>query len=146
MATSYAKIRPRRGTLHEWTQVNPILMEGELGIEVPDSGIGTGLCKFKLGDGNTRWNDLAYSFDGQPSTFFDGGNAYAYSKLQIRRDTTAHWLAADPVIHDGEPVLDTTLNLMKIGDGVKKFSELEYQGSKMIDGTVYDFGDIDEEN
>ena len=39
---SFAKIRPRRSTKTEWELINPILMEGELGIEYPDSGIGTG--------------------------------------------------------------------------------------------------------
>lgn len=57
---AYAKIRPRRGTATQWATANPVLMEGEQGIEVPDSGIGTGIVKMKFGDGVTAWNDLPY--------------------------------------------------------------------------------------
>lgn len=57
---SFAKIRPRRGTASEWSSVNPVLVEGEIGIEVPDSGVGTGTVKIKFGDGVNAWNDLPY--------------------------------------------------------------------------------------
>lgn len=57
---AYAKIRPRRGTATEWSTANPILAEGEIGIEVPDDGVGTGLVRIKFGDGATAWDDLPY--------------------------------------------------------------------------------------
>lgn len=38
----------------EWTEKNPILLAGEIGIE-KDTG------KFKFGDGITNWNDLEYA-------------------------------------------------------------------------------------
>ena len=57
---AYAKIRPRRGTATQWRTANPVLLEGEQGIEVPDSGIGTGVVKIKFGDGVSAWNDLPY--------------------------------------------------------------------------------------
>jgi hypothetical protein len=44
----------RRGTALEWTNANPILAEGELGLELDSN-------KFKLGNGNTRWNSLLYT-------------------------------------------------------------------------------------
>ena len=59
----FAKIRPRRSTATEWNLINPVLKEGELGIEYPDTGVGTGLCKFKLGGGYKKWEDLPYAFD-----------------------------------------------------------------------------------
>lgn len=61
---SFAKIRPRRGTATQWTTANPILAEGELAIEVPTEGVGTGLVKIKIGDGVTSWNDLPYAVEG----------------------------------------------------------------------------------
>ena len=64
---SFAKIRPRRGTASEWSSVNPILVEGEIGVEVPDSGVGTGKVKIKFGDGVKRWNDLPYGVTGEGS-------------------------------------------------------------------------------
>ena len=68
---SFAKIRPRRGTANEWSSVNPILVEGEIGIEVPDSGVGTGKVKIKFGDGVKRWNDLPYGVTGEGSGGFN---------------------------------------------------------------------------
>jgi hypothetical protein len=44
----------RRGTASEWTIANPILAEGELGLELDSN-------KFKLGNGITRWNSLLYT-------------------------------------------------------------------------------------
>ena len=44
----------RRGTASEWTNANPILAEGELGLELDSN-------KFKLGNGITRWNSLLYT-------------------------------------------------------------------------------------
>jgi collagen type VII alpha len=43
----------RRGTAAEWASANPTLAAGEMGIE-------TDTNKFKLGDGTTLWNALAY--------------------------------------------------------------------------------------
>jgi len=47
------QIKFRRGTATEWTAANPVLAEGELGIETDTS-------QFKLGDGATVWNSLGY--------------------------------------------------------------------------------------
>lgn len=46
-------IQPRRGTAALWTSTNPILADGEMGYE-------TNTKQFKLGDGSTLWNALAY--------------------------------------------------------------------------------------
>lgn len=47
------QIQHRRGTASEWTAANPVLAEGELGL-VTDTG------RFKIGDGATAWDSLAY--------------------------------------------------------------------------------------
>lgn len=60
---AYAKIRPKRGTKSQWEQANTVLAEGELGIEVPDAGIGKGQVKVKQGDGSTPWKNLPYAID-----------------------------------------------------------------------------------
>lgn len=60
---AYAKIRPKRGTKSQWELANTVLAEGELGIEVPDAGIGKGQVKIKQGDGFTPWNSLPYAID-----------------------------------------------------------------------------------
>jgi len=43
----------RRGTAAQWAAANPTLYSGELGLETDTS-------KFKIGDGTTAWNSLAY--------------------------------------------------------------------------------------
>ena len=43
-----------RGTAEAMTEVNPLLLAGELGLET-DTG------KYKIGDGVTAWNSLNYS-------------------------------------------------------------------------------------
>lgn len=60
---SFAKIRPRRGTALQWETANPILAEGEIGIEVPNDGVGTGEVKIKFGDGVKTWTDLPYGVE-----------------------------------------------------------------------------------
>lgn len=47
------QIQFRRGTAAEWSSVNPILAEGEMGIE-------TDTQLFKIGNGIDRWNSLEY--------------------------------------------------------------------------------------
>ena len=45
--------------------------------------------------------------------------------LQIRRGTSTQWLA-NPVLAAGEMGYDSTLNKMKIGDGVTAWSSLPW--------------------
>lgn len=47
------QIQFRRGTASSWTSTNPILAEGEMGIE-------TDTDQFKIGDGLTVWTSLSY--------------------------------------------------------------------------------------
>jgi hypothetical protein len=63
--TTNAKILIRRDTAANWTSINPILSDGEMGYE-KDTG------KMKIGDGIKRWNQLDY-FPKIPATFLDGG-------------------------------------------------------------------------
>lgn len=50
MATTFLL---RRGTAIDWATKNPLLRDGEMGLE-SNSG------KYKIGDGYQRWNDLPY--------------------------------------------------------------------------------------
>lgn len=48
------KLQWRHGTASSWTSTNPVLAQGEKGVET-DTG------QFKIGDGTTAWASLAYS-------------------------------------------------------------------------------------
>lgn len=140
---SYTKIMPRGGTKYEWTTMNPVLAEREMAVEYPDSGIGTGLCRFKFGDGFKTYNELAYAFDGASASSMIGGSAFAGNTFQIRADTHENWLLANPVLEENELVYDTTYNCFYIGDGASRFNQLTPAGRDAQ--RIYDFGDEDED-
>lgn len=50
------RMQQRKGTAEQWTNVNPILAEGELGWESDTNS-------FKIGDGVNNWATLAYFVD-----------------------------------------------------------------------------------
>lgn len=61
------QIQLRNDTASSWTTANPILAQGEIGIENDTRLI-------KVGDGITNWNNLDYGLLSQPDEI-DGGNA-----------------------------------------------------------------------
>jgi hypothetical protein len=52
----------------------------------------------------------------------------AGATIKLRRDTTVAWAAANPVLADGEPGLDTTTGLVKYGNGATTWNSLPYAG------------------
>lgn len=50
-----SRLQNRRDTAANWTSNNPTLAAGEIGYETDTS-------KFKIGDGSTAWNALAYAY------------------------------------------------------------------------------------
>lgn len=58
---SFYKIRPKAGTKEQWETANTVLAEREIGFEFPETGIGKGIVKMKMGDGKTTWKDLPYA-------------------------------------------------------------------------------------
>jgi hypothetical protein len=60
------RMQQRRGTSEQWTLANPILSEGEVGFETDNN-------QFKVGDGVSHWDDLAYfiNADGLGGTLGD---------------------------------------------------------------------------
>jgi len=49
-------------------------------------------------------------------------------RIQLRRDSEANWIAANPVLFEGEAAVSLDKNEVKIGDGVKEWTALEYLG------------------
>jgi hypothetical protein len=50
-----SRLQNRRDTAANWTANNPTLAAGEMGLETDTS-------KFKMGNGSTAWNSLAYAY------------------------------------------------------------------------------------
>lgn len=67
-------------------------------------------------------------------------------RIKLRRAWTADWERVNPILEDGEPGYDKTQNMLKIGDGVTRWTELEYltppdsgvilTGDAVIDGVM----------
>ena len=64
------------------------------------------------------------------------------TKIQVRRDTTANWTTANPILSAGELGLDTTLMKFKMGDGSTTWNLLGYYGSKSNQPTTPRHGEI----
>lgn len=47
-------------------------------------------------------------------------------RFQFRRDTKANWLNADPIPLEGELCYETDTRHAKVGDGINRYSKLEY--------------------
>lgn len=53
------------------------------------------------------------------------------TRIVIRNDSSSNWETANPVLLKGEMGVATDLNKIKIGDGIKKWTELDYSGISM---------------
>jgi hypothetical protein len=56
-------------------------------------------------------------------------------KIQWRRGTAAAWTAANPVLSEGTPGFESDTGRFKVGDGVKNWKTLAYQGEVTLAGT-----------
>lgn len=52
----------------------------------------------------------------------------AGATIKLRRDTASAWALANPVLSAGEPGLETNTGLIKYGDGVTAWNDLDYAG------------------
>lgn len=70
------RVQFRRDTKARWTEINPILSEGEIGLEIDTKNI-------KMGDGVHTWNELEYcvGIGNITSEFGDSENLAASQKL-----------------------------------------------------------------
>lgn len=61
------RLQFRRDTKARWAEINPVLMEGEVGLEIDTQNI-------KMGDGEHAWNDLEYGVGYSNLTNEPGNN------------------------------------------------------------------------
>ena len=57
--------------------------------------------------------------------------------IQLRRATEQEWVNHDPILRLGEPAYSTDVNMLKIGDGTHRWSEIEY----LFNGDIGEIGD-----
>lgn len=80
------RIQIRRDTIANWTSVNPVLSQGELGIETDAVPV-----QMKVGDGTTAWNSLGYIATGNmnvgSSTLDDLVDGTTYKRVTAAEKT-----------------------------------------------------------
>jgi hypothetical protein len=64
-------------------------------------------------------------------------------RIKLRRDSTQNWEGSDPVLHQGEIGVEllTAGNRIKVGDGFKNWSELEYVDDVGLESIRQEYGD-----
>src|ERR1044072_9258260 len=91
MAVTVRTIQVKRGNAADWTSSNPVLQEGEPGVEI-DTG------KVKFGNGMARWSDLPYSGASIPPVWGAvTGTISDQSDLQTVLDSKQGTLGYTPV-------------------------------------------------
>lgn len=106
------RILIRRATAEQWTAFNPVLLEGELGLELDTFVISDGvkLYKFKVGNAETAWNDLEYCSFGTNSG--GGGGTVYWNDIQNKPTT----FAPAPHTHPISEVVDLSTTLATKAD------------------------------
>jgi hypothetical protein len=115
-----ARIQLRRGTAAQWTSANPVLLEGELGLET-DTG------KIKVGDGVANWNTTTYNVSSGstvaditigPDNPASGGGGLSYDGATATltftpavETTTSLSIAANVLTYTDEDGVDTDIDL-----------------------------------
>ena len=49
-----------------------------------------------------------------------------FASVQVRRDSKANWESVNPILLNGEAAYEQDTDMFKIGDGVKRYSDLPY--------------------
>lgn len=60
------------------------------------------------------------------------------TRIQIRRDSAANWTSNNPILALGELGFDNTNNLIRVGNGVDRWNDLEILGAGPASGVSYD--------
>lgn len=73
---AYNIIRPRRGIKSMWDQFKSrVYKQGEMLVESPESGVGTGPVNIKFGDGVSSYENLPYAVQAPTDELTENGTA-----------------------------------------------------------------------
>ena len=86
-------LRPRRGKKSTAESQKIVLKRGEVFFECPDTGVGTGAGKIKVGDGTTEYADLPYFSESDDVNVENSTIAFAES-TETSNDTLLNTIAS----------------------------------------------------
>jgi hypothetical protein len=138
--TIRVQMAQRKDTAANWTAANPILLSGEIGYE-------TDTKKFKIGDGSTNWNTLAYLPipDGSGNLTITGNLEIGTTGSLTFEGSTANGFETTLAVTD--PTADRTITLPNVSGTVVTTGDTGSVTSTMLlDGTIVnaDISDIAE--
>lgn len=116
-------IQLRRDMAENWTSINPVLHQGEVGVE-------TDTEKAKLGDGTSAWTDLAY---WNPMGTDSGGDKNFVATFSVTATVTvSHGLGKYPSVS----VMDSSDDLVMGDVDYLDLNNLTVSFSAPFSGTI----------
>ncbi len=128
--TIRVQMAQRKDTAANWTAANPILLSGEIGYE-------TDTKKFKIGDGTTNWNSLAYLPipDGSGNLTITGNLEIGTTGSLTFEGSTANGFETTLAVTD--PTADRTITLPNVSGTIITTGDTGSVTSTMLaDGTI----------
>lgn len=90
-------LRPRRGRKSTAISQNIVLKRGEIFMEVPETGVGTGIGKIKIGDGTTAYSNLPYFINSDAATVDVASEVINYSEASTVESATTDIVSGKPL-------------------------------------------------
>lgn len=109
---SFGEVIFRHGKASVWTASNPILSEGEIGIEIDTK-------KGKIGDGVTKWATLPYAFGGT------GGGGITQAEAELVFNRAEHPVTIKGTAVSGQVIVATSSTLAEWKNPTAVFSKAE---------------------
>ena len=130
--TIRVQMAQRKDTAANWTAANPVLLSGEIGYE-------TDTKKFKIGNGSTAWNSLAYLPipDGSGNLTITGNLEIGSTGSLTFEGSTADGFETTLAVTN--PTADRTITLPNVSGTVVTTGDTGSVTSTMLaDGTIID--------
>lgn len=103
-------IKLRRDTATAWSTVNPVLADGEMGLDTTND-------KIKIGDGSSTWTALPYAFDTPAETTTKASNAQSAAEATAagalsthEGDTSTHGVTTVAGVSETQTLTNKTIN------------------------------------
>lgn len=128
------RIQFRRDTRARWAEINPVLMEGEVGLEIDTQNI-------KMGDGTHAWNDLEYGIGYSNVTNEPGNNENLAASQKLVTAELGKKFDKTSVVQEPGNSEELVMSQKAVSDKLKGLSteqEIIYDVSARNNGVVFE--------